>query len=338
MANADELKTPHQSPPPPLPADRSLTICAVSTARQTPAGVGRLVKSLQINGYTDVRILGHGARWRNTTTKVNLFVAELKRMPRTQLVVAIDAYDVVAQQGAEALISAFDQITKQGQRGSVVLSAEFGGRPRIHFPLKRYFDARKGDVSRQTRFQHENGGFVMGQAQHLITMFEWALKHVVEINRSSHTVDQYGLGKYAAHFPDRVVLDVHQQLCGVLVGDEFQNFWSWQEESKVTAASQQGYWILRQPEIRDTGGTADTPEAEHVKFTKPMFLHVPGLSKARKQRIYDAIWKRLFPGIREDGDVTPSDQPRRRRHANRTGHGQALLSGLTPQGHVSMFA
>lgn len=253
---------------------KTITILAVAT-KDAPE-IKNFCNSAAKAGYNDVRVIGRGAKWKNTSSKLQLFCKELKSMASDTLVACTDCYDVLFQGSPASLIGQF-----QAQKSPIVLSTETGISKRIHYgPMRSIYYLQRPDVPK-TKYCSENGGFVMGRAGDLIVMFEWALAHVDE-NATGFTADQYGLGMYATHFPDRVHLDTMQQFCAVFIGDQYHTDWKWDGamlRNVITGAS-------------------------------PPVCHFPAIKRQAKRLCYNQVAGALVPQLHRPAKKQSQPQPK----------------------------
>lgn len=248
--------------PPEVPVSPPMTLVSVTTKANHP-NLKKFRHSMGLANFRDLRVVGIGVKWRNTRTKVELFMQELARMADTDIFVGIDCFDVLAQriENSEArLMELFNNMNSGLSAPQVIVSGESGGGSRTHFSNKRYFIARP-DVPK-TLFCHENGGFIMGRAQDVRAMFQFCLDNVNE-KKINKTTDQYGIGLYAARYPERVRFDTHQEFCGCIVGNEL----------RLWRRSPAGFY--------------------REGFAPPPFMHVPHLKSKQKREAFDTIWRHL---------------------------------------------
>lgn len=167
----------------------------------TPASKS-LQRALKSRG-SEFRLYGEGQTWKGWVTKINGVIEITKSVPNEELIVIIDAYDILPNTHftEDELIRRFYLINPDASR--VVVGAESA------CFLNCYKPARA--ITREyvtNRKYHPNGGFVMGKAGLVHRLYKRILEYEWDFD------DQYGLGWSIADrgCPVKIVLDFQSLL------------------------------------------------------------------------------------------------------------------------------
>jgi hypothetical protein len=182
------------------------TICVITCATQENQFFTNFQSSFKKHRGWDVHVLGMGRKWESFQTKMQCYHDFFKTVDKKQLVVCLDAYDVLCIRSSQDFRKKFLSYQVPivvGYETACVMTIsnpyfQIGNCPSIEtWKTYHHMDKEKNI--------HVNTGCVMGYAGELETMFEWILKQNIKD-------DQMGVGFYMNHFPHMVQLDIAQKL------------------------------------------------------------------------------------------------------------------------------
>lgn len=173
------------------------TICVITCATQENQFFTNFQSSFKKHRGWDVHVLGMGKKWESFQTKMQCYHDFFKTVDKRQLVVCLDAYDVLcirsSQDFRKKFMSYQTPIVVGYETACVVSNC-----PSIE-PWKTYHHLKDENNI------HVNTGCVIGYAGELEKMFDWILKQTIKD-------DQMGVGFYMNQFPNKVQLDITQTL------------------------------------------------------------------------------------------------------------------------------
>ncbi len=186
------------------------TLTVVSYANRETSGSRNLRQSLELHNY-DYKFLGEGEKWEGFMTKINAYLRFVTNADPEELVVLVDAYDVLAVGGPDELLRKWNS---RLDKRPILFSSEINSGINNCTPLNAYW----GDVQRPTN-SFLNSGFIMGQAKDL----KIALQYAVDSHEKD---DQYAMCKFADRHPDVVELDTENNIIGTMLYDVFKYGWN----------------------------------------------------------------------------------------------------------------
>ena len=252
--------------------DALLHVFSVATKR-TPR-VSIFLKQCRFWGF-NCTILGEGMNWApspsNWDPLMDAYVAALRQLPASALVITGDAQDVFIQAEPARAAAEYD-VAAPGRRVLACLET--------HCP-------REGECANLTTsnaagiagLSHLNGGFLMGPAAKVAAMWESARGGDPQIN----------LGRFAAANPDMVSVDVAQQVCATV--SRFESVPDHDYYELVSIPERRAFGLHVRKTLRNT----------HTKRS-PCFVHCPGTQERLRQTkkkarliFYDLLQGALLP-------------------------------------------
>lgn len=209
----------------------------------------------------NVHVLGLGTEWESFRTKMINYRDALKDIDNEQIVVCLDAYDVLCIKDSTDFVDLF-----LSYKTPIVIGCEnlcyftlynkyfkFGCCPNIT-KWKSFYNLQNDKI-------YVNSGCIVGYAGEIFKMFDWILKY----NNFMIHDDQIGIGFYMNEFPHKVKLDVDKNF---VFNDNYG------QSINVRTKEQ------------------DVLEIEIPK--KPYFIHFPGEKHMYKPTNYDKISHFMF--------------------------------------------
>ena len=249
-------------------ADPSLTVTTVSSSKgacRSPAcklkreRTRSYLRSLQAV-HLQYEVLGNFSKWQGWRWMSNIYeehAAASSKLDPEHLLIAMDSSDCVVQAAnAAAIIAAYRQIVAESPgHPPLVMALETGCHEGRCTSIPSTFNLAVPGNS------HVNGGFVMGPARSMQTMWNAVRTTNVSCCHKGHMDPQLGMGVYALRNPSLVAFDTHQRLAAIInLNDPAE--WA----SHYTAVD--GVVTNRHTGIR------------------PAFLHFPGQQFPETWRIY----------------------------------------------------
>ena len=151
------------------------------------------IRSLQKYNY-DYKIVGTGVKWENFMTKIKGCLDYIRTLDPTQLIVIVDAYDVLATGPSDELVKKYQSYGKS----LVVGSETYCGANCI--PVDNWWQSRP-----QGKIRYANGGFYMGPVSKILQILNFML--VLGIKD-----DQEALCTYVNTYPEDIALDTGTKL------------------------------------------------------------------------------------------------------------------------------
>jgi hypothetical protein len=173
-------------------SEQRLFVFAVAT-HNTPE-LKRLVRSFTDVGGVSIEIIGLGCKWQGFGNKP-LWLREkisLMGLGGTDLVLFVDAYDVICVQSLASVIDRFLAFNRR---------LVFGGERGCHPDPSLASDFPKSPTS----LRYTNSGGFIGYADEIVAMVNWG-------DPKPHEDDQLLACRYTLEFPDRVGLDYHAKI------------------------------------------------------------------------------------------------------------------------------
>lgn len=169
----------------------------ISFANQNHGGLVNLKNSIK-KGWEHI-ILGKGVKWESWHTRTKAYIEYLSQLPKDEIVVLCDAFDVLCIRDNDGFLSQFKSLNRP-----IVIGAENFCLGNCVPPIQ-WWDYEKDVVSYETEFKYVNGGLIAGESHALQTMYQWGLDQKI-------SDDQMALGQYANKFPENVWIDIQQVL------------------------------------------------------------------------------------------------------------------------------
>lgn len=172
--------------------DAACPLTVLTVATRMEAGAHNMLASLRRYGYK-YRVLGWGEPWKGWRQRMAWYRDSAREYPPNQLLVYVDAYDIVAARPFQGIAEAFAQVA--GGVGLVLgmeaLCCENCG----HIGPWWSQAKTKGRTPTSLR-KYLNGGMVMGRASAIADAYDWVLK-----DARHFTDDQIGLAAYINAHP-----------------------------------------------------------------------------------------------------------------------------------------
>jgi len=232
----------------------SSSVCVFTCATHSNKNLENFKNSFNLYKGWDVRVLGLGSEWESFRTKMTFYRKGLKDVDEDQIVVCLDAYDVLCIKDSTDFIDLFLSYKIPIMIGCEITSCftiynkylQIGCCPNIE-KWKRFHNL-------QDKI-YVNSGCIIGYAGEIFKMFDWILKY----NDFVIQDDQIGVGFYMNEFPHKVKLDIKNDF---VFNDTLGNSIKLrQEEEKLEL---------------------DIPK-------KPYFIHFPGEKRMHTPTNYDKI-------------------------------------------------
>lgn len=169
----------------------------LSPITKTNTGSNNLKKSLLKYNY-EFHFIGIGDKWDNFMTKLKIVLKFLKNCD-DDIYCVVDGYDMLACNYPEKLLETYKNKNIPILFGGEKFCFRYNG-----IPIKKY-----KNISFINSRKFLNGGFYMGKKNDLLHMLEWAIKKSLEKNIKD---DQKILCLYANTFPDKVGIDLYQEI------------------------------------------------------------------------------------------------------------------------------
>lgn len=170
--------------------------------------VMNFVKSFERHKGWDLRIVGSGMEWRPFRTKMECYCEALAIIPPRQVVVCLDAYDVLCMRDSHNLVQDFLSCKVPivvGMEESCLFTmynryVRIGVCPSIdRWKIHHGYDKDEAI--------HVNSGCIVGYSGEILRMFQWVLSY----EGFPIDDDQIGAGFYMDSFPERVQLDTKER-------------------------------------------------------------------------------------------------------------------------------
>lgn len=205
-------------------------LIVASFANVNHPGLINLQNSIQKQGGWHHEILGTNVAWKGWMTRMKAYQNYCASLPKNQLVVLCDAFDVLCIRNGLPFESIFEQMfsDKQDQQDEkkdvvkeeiqkeekkeppednrqrkIVIGVETGCDFNCYPPKNYYLKNNIDELLTNRRFV--NGGLMAGYAGDLDEMWVWCIS-------KGFDDDQVALGHYVDTFPERICLDMHSNL------------------------------------------------------------------------------------------------------------------------------
>ena len=226
----------------------------------------RFVETLENNKW-QYHILGEGEIWKGFSYRMRTYKNFLNTLHPNKIVVVSDAHDVYCLRRPDCLISEF----KNYNKGMIVGLEIFAEGSPIFFKDKDYFQVtwlgpyfkyNNIDYNKITK-KYVNAGLIVGYAKDIINFYEWSLNN-------NYTDDQLALGSYMNTFPDKVFVDLNNNMIHT-----------------VTSFVNGGIHTVNQ--------FKDSPSLNQLIGQSSYFLHIPGSGISKGQDfLYNVVYKILL--------------------------------------------
>lgn len=192
-------------------------ICVFACATKSTPHLDVLRKSMDLYEGWGLCVLGEGKEWKSFRTKMECYRDALRITKKDQIVVCLDAYDVICVRDSHQLredFLSFDTPIVIGYENVSTYTIynkyiKIGVSPCIS-TWKKYHNIDP------TKRIFVNSGCIVGYASEICKMFEWILNY----RRFEIDDDQIGVGYYMNKFPHKVKLDVESKIC---LNDNYAN-------------------------------------------------------------------------------------------------------------------
>ena len=183
-----------------------LTVCTDNNA-----GLQNLLASLSASGWScdatldngsNVRVLGYGQKWKGYETKMKLYSGSIEAMHDDQLVLCMDANDILCRKFAPSMVADAIRDIAGPSMDKVVAGMEKIATPINGGYLKRWLRHKRLPTSVLGLLMHHygypfcNSGMMAGKASAFKRMYRW-------IASQNFQDDQLALAAYANTFPDQ---------------------------------------------------------------------------------------------------------------------------------------
>jgi hypothetical protein len=174
-----------------------------------PKGYFQALKSVGARNGFELVVLGYGQRWRGFSWRWSLLEEYLKTLDPEELVVHVDAYDVIAVPGRT--VRDIQRRFRRASRGKSILLSVETPPPNV---AMRYVYHRMFDQCQST---HVNGGCYAGKAGALLEMVEF-LRGAFAFGDEDDDQQLFARMCATSFFADRCALDVDSLI--------FSNVWA----------------------------------------------------------------------------------------------------------------
>lgn len=184
------------------------TICVITCATQKNQYLDNFQASFKKQEGWDVHVLGIGKKWKSFQTKMQCFHDFFKTVDKKQLVVCLDAYDVLCIRSSKDFRKNFLSYQVPivvGYETACLFTITIYNRYNLRGNCPSIETWKTYHHMEKEKNIHVNSGCIIGYAGELEKLFDWILKQ--NIND-----DQMGVGFYMNHFPHKVQLDIAQKL------------------------------------------------------------------------------------------------------------------------------
>lgn len=199
-------------------------------------GYRNWVETAKYHGFTKFSVVGQNEKWINFKIRTIKYRDHLLRLQNPERIVAVtDCYDVLVIGDIKETIGKFLKIDR------IVMGAE-----RMCFDGQCYPDQPSSkQIDNISSHKYVNAGVVIGRVKELIFMYNYMIDLM---NETKTDDDQWAMGAFASHFPEKCFIDHSSELVG-----NFNPFcWHDFNENPITKRIQRTY----------TGAT-------------PCFIHTP---------------------------------------------------------------
>lgn len=225
----------------------------LACATEHRRGVERLIGSGARHGL-DIELVAQGQTWAHNAAKLEALLPSVSMLPGSELVLILDAYDVLLFAAAEELARRFAQTD-----GRPIFNGELG----FYCPAP-WEDAARRAFDRDVPYPFLNSGVLLGRAADLTALLTDAAAVVQEYDLIS---DQAAFYRLALDAPDRIAVDHAGALFCCTGAMDFHGLWNRSP---------------RRVEIRD--GTV----VDLATGGRPCILHSPGRKDRYQERVYRA--------------------------------------------------
>lgn len=139
------------------------------------------------------QLIGKNEKWEGWITRIKAYLEFTKKSNKNDLLVLLDAYDVICLKDASDFENKFNQLKIKYVFGCEQECAESISCKKPHNWQKKH----------QIYDYFPNGGCIIARSKHIFELYDWCIKN-------NHTKDdQMALGHFMDAFPNDVYLDIH---------------------------------------------------------------------------------------------------------------------------------
>lgn len=194
-------------------------ICVFTCATKSTPHLDVLRKSTEIYKGWGLCVLSEGKEWKSFRTKMEAYRDALQVTKKDQIVVCLDAYDVICVRDSDDFKKEFRSfhtpIVVSNENLCVFTIYNQHVKVGACAPISKWKKYHHVDT---TKSIHVNSGCIVGYAGDVYNMFDWILNYdQLEIDD-----DQIGVGYYMNEFPQKVKLDLENKL---FLNDNFAKFY-----------------------------------------------------------------------------------------------------------------
>lgn len=226
----------------------------------------RFIETLDNNNW-NYTILGEGEEWKGFNYRMETYKNYLKTLDPNKIVIMSDAHDVYCLKKPNMFINEFKTLNKDIIVGLEIFAE---GSP-LYYEKKDYFQVIwLGPYFKHNNINYNklnkkfvNAGLIFGYAKNIIEFYEWALNN-------NYTDDQKALGKFMNTYPDKVGIDLNNDMIHT-----------------TTAFVNAGIESINQ--------FKDSPNLNELIGQSSYFIHIPGHAISKGQDfLYNVVYKILL--------------------------------------------
>jgi hypothetical protein len=228
----------------------------------------QIFKQTLENNKWEYVFINSGLVFKGFTDKIEGYYSYLKTLPEEKIVVLSDARDVLCCRSPTGFIEGFNHLNKTERKilistelyllGHMNWTEEEMNEKRKHDPnyfyqgalLTKYWEHYNYEAPPDKKYV--NSGLIAGKVFQLKEMFQWIIEN-------KYTDDQLGVANYIINFPERVTLDINNEIL----------------HTSTFAINGGLYKVHIQKK--------DSPTIAELMGYSAFFLHLPGISTSKGQ-------------------------------------------------------
>jgi len=238
----------------------------------------QIFKQTLENNEWEYVFINNGTEFKGFTDKIEGYYSYLKTLPEEKIVILSDARDVLCCRSPTGFIKGFNILNKNERK--IIISTELYLLGHMNWTeeemdekrkinplyfyqgtlLTNYWEYYKYEAPPDKKYV--NSGLIAGKVSQLKEMFHWIIEN-------KYTDDQLGVANYANHFPERITLDVANEILHT-----------------TGFALNGGMYNI---DIQ----TKDSPTIAELFGYSAFFLHLPGITMSKGQTLCYTLVKEI---------------------------------------------